>query len=125
MKKITLASCLLIAIAVLFSARWGTKAVYAPPDGTLGTPDTASAYLFEQSAANSGTIIPVHKWRSDIQPEDRFQLPVRARCFASSTYPVTGLEKQLRRLHRFLMQSSQSVLNCHACLNTSPKHGAM
>lgn len=43
MKKITLGSCLLIAIALLVSARWGTKAVNAPPDDTLPTPDTSLA----------------------------------------------------------------------------------
>lgn len=43
MKKITLASCLLIVIALLVSARWGTKAVDAPPEDTLGTPDTTLA----------------------------------------------------------------------------------
>jgi hypothetical protein len=43
MKKITLASCLLIMIALLVSTRWGTKADDAPADGTLGTPDTTLA----------------------------------------------------------------------------------
>jgi len=43
MKKITLASCLLIVIALLVSARWGTKAVNAPPDDTLGASDTTLA----------------------------------------------------------------------------------
>jgi hypothetical protein len=43
MKKITLVSCLLIVIALLISARWGTKAVNAPPDDTVGTPDTTLA----------------------------------------------------------------------------------
>lgn len=43
MKKITLASCILIGIALLISTRWGTKAVNAPPDDTLGTPDTTLA----------------------------------------------------------------------------------
>ena len=43
MKKITLVSCILIAIALLVSTRWGTKAVNAPPDDTLGTPDTTLA----------------------------------------------------------------------------------
>ena len=43
MKKILLASCLLIAIALVMSARWGTKAVDAPPENTLGTPDTTLA----------------------------------------------------------------------------------
>ena len=43
MKKITLASCLLIVIALLVSARWGTKAVNAPPDDTVGASDTTLA----------------------------------------------------------------------------------
>ena len=43
MKKITLASCILIAIALLVSTRWGTKAVNAPPDETLGSPETSLA----------------------------------------------------------------------------------
>jgi hypothetical protein len=43
MKKITLASCLLITIALLVSARWGTKAVDAPPEDALATPDTTLA----------------------------------------------------------------------------------
>lgn len=43
MKKITFASCLLIIIALLISARWGTKADDAPPENSLGTPDTTLA----------------------------------------------------------------------------------
>ena len=43
MKKITLASCILIVVALLISARWGTKADDAPPSDTLGTPDTTLA----------------------------------------------------------------------------------
>ena len=43
MKKITLASCILIVLALLISTRWGTKADDAPPDNTLGTPDTTLA----------------------------------------------------------------------------------
>jgi hypothetical protein len=43
MKKIALAICLLIVIAVLVTARWGTKAVDAPPQDTLATPDTTLA----------------------------------------------------------------------------------
>src|SRR5688500_13859737 len=43
MKKLTLASCLLIVIALLVSTQWGTKAVDAPPEDTLGTPDTTLA----------------------------------------------------------------------------------
>ena len=56
MKKIMFASCLLIAIALLLSARWGTKAVNAPPDGTLGTPDTtlAVALSLEDNGHSSG-----------------------------------------------------------------------
>lgn len=40
MKKITLGTCLLIAIALLVSARWGTKAVNAPPPNELPTADS-------------------------------------------------------------------------------------
>ena len=43
MKKITLASCILVVLALLVSTRWGTKADDAPPDNTLGTPDTTLA----------------------------------------------------------------------------------
>jgi hypothetical protein len=43
MKKITLASCILIGIALLISTQWGTKADDAPPSDTLGTPDTTLA----------------------------------------------------------------------------------
>ena len=43
MKKITLVSCILIAIALLISTRWGTKAVNAPADDTLPVPDTTLA----------------------------------------------------------------------------------
>ena len=43
MKKITLASCILIVLALLISTRWGTKADDAPASDTLGTPDTTLA----------------------------------------------------------------------------------
>ena len=43
MKKITLASGVLIVLALLISARWGTKADDAPTSDTLGTPDTTLA----------------------------------------------------------------------------------
>ena len=43
MKKITLASCILIVLALLISTRWGTKADEAPDSNTLGTPDTTLA----------------------------------------------------------------------------------
>ena len=43
MKKITLASCVLIVVALVISARWGTKADEAPASNTLGTPDTTLA----------------------------------------------------------------------------------
>jgi hypothetical protein len=43
MKKITLASCILIVLALLISTRWGTKADVAPASDTLGTPDTTLA----------------------------------------------------------------------------------
>ena len=60
MKKITLASCLLIAIALLFSARWGTKAVSAPPDDTLGTPDTTLAVALSlEDMVNQSDVIAI------------------------------------------------------------------
>ena len=43
MKKITFASCILILLALLISARWGTKANDAPPDQTLSPTDTTLA----------------------------------------------------------------------------------
>ena len=43
MKKITLAVCILIGIALLISTQWGTKADDAPPSDTLATPDTTLA----------------------------------------------------------------------------------
>ena len=43
MKKTILASCSLIVIALLVSTQWGTKAVNAPPQNTLPTPDTTLA----------------------------------------------------------------------------------
>ena len=43
MKKITLASCVLIVVALLISARWATRADEAPASNTLGTPDTTLA----------------------------------------------------------------------------------
>lgn len=58
MKKITLGSCLVIAIALLISARWGTKAVDAPPQDSLPTPDTtlALALSVEDMAQQSDVI---------------------------------------------------------------------
>jgi len=60
MKKITLVGCLLIAIALLVSARWGTKAVNAPPDDTLPTPDTSLAVaLSVQDMVNQSDVIAI------------------------------------------------------------------
>ena len=60
MKKITLGSCLLIAIALLVSARWGTKAVNAPPDDSLPTPDTSLALaLTVQDMVNQSDAIAI------------------------------------------------------------------
>ena len=50
MKKITLASCILIGIALLISIQWGTKADDAPPSDTLGTPDTTLAVALSLEA---------------------------------------------------------------------------
>lgn len=43
MKKIILATCLLISLALLISTRLGTKADEAPPSNSLGIPDTTLA----------------------------------------------------------------------------------
>ena len=58
MKKILLGSCLLIAIALLVSARWGTKAVNAPPSNDLPMSDTtlAAALSLEDMVNNSDVI---------------------------------------------------------------------
>jgi len=60
MKKTILGSCLLIAIALLVSARWGTKAVNAPLDDTLPTPDTSLAVaLSVQDMVNESDVIAI------------------------------------------------------------------
>lgn len=58
MKKILLVACLLIAIAMLASARWGTNAVKAPAQDYLGTPDTtlAVALSLEEMVSQSDVI---------------------------------------------------------------------
>jgi len=43
MNKTTLATCLLIVTALLVSAGWATKAVNAPPQDMISTPDTSLA----------------------------------------------------------------------------------
>ena len=59
MKKITLASCLLIAIALLVSTRWAT-AVDAPPQDTLPTPDTSLAMAMSvQDMVNQSDVIAI------------------------------------------------------------------
>ncbi len=60
MKKIALGSCLVIAIALLASARWGTKADEAPPQDTLATPDTSLALaLSVQDMVNQSDLIVI------------------------------------------------------------------
>jgi hypothetical protein len=59
MKKITLASCLLIVIALLVSARWGTKADDAPPADTLATDTTLAAGLSLQEMVNQSDVIAI------------------------------------------------------------------
>ena len=60
MKKITLASCLLILIALLVSARWGTKADDAPPADTVGTSDTTlAAALSLEEMVNQSDVIAI------------------------------------------------------------------
>ena len=58
MKKVTFASCILVVLALLVSARWGTKADDAPPSDTLGTPDTTLtvALSLEDMVAQSDVI---------------------------------------------------------------------
>lgn len=60
MKKILLVSCLIIVIALLVSARWGTNAVNAPPQDTLGTPDTTLAVALSlEEMANQSDVIAI------------------------------------------------------------------
>jgi hypothetical protein len=60
MKKIFLGSCLLIAIALLVSARWGTKAVNAPPVNDLPTPDTTLALALSlEDMVNQSDVIAI------------------------------------------------------------------
>ena len=60
MKKILLGSCLLIAIALLISARWGTKAVNAPPPNDLPIPDTSLAVaLSVEDMVNQSDVIAI------------------------------------------------------------------
>ena len=60
MKKITLASCLFIVIALVVSARWGTKADDAPPEDTLGTPDTTLAVALSlEDMVNQSDVIAI------------------------------------------------------------------
>ena len=58
MKKIFLASSILIVIALLISARWGTRADEAPPQDNLPTPDTtlAVALSLEDMVSQSDVI---------------------------------------------------------------------
>lgn len=60
MKKIFLGSCLLIAIALLVSARWGTKAVNAPPPNDLPTADTTLALALSlEDMVNQSDVIAI------------------------------------------------------------------
>src|SRR5215510_13414455 len=60
MKKIILGCCLVIAIALLVSARWGTKAVNAPPQDVLPIPDTSLAVaLSVQDMVNQSDVIAI------------------------------------------------------------------
>jgi hypothetical protein len=58
MKRIFLASCSLIVVALLISARWGTSADEAPPQDNLATPDTtlAVALSLEDMVSQSDVI---------------------------------------------------------------------
>ena len=60
MKKILLGSCLLIAIALLISARWGTKAVNAPPPNDLPTYDSTLALALSlEDMVNQSDVIAI------------------------------------------------------------------
>src|ERR1043165_7044013 len=60
MKKFLLGSCLLIAIALLFSARWSTKAVDAPAANDLPIPDTTLAVALSlQDMVNQSDVIAI------------------------------------------------------------------
>ena len=60
MKKTLLVSCLLIVLALLVSSRWGTNAVNAPPQDTLGTPDTTLAVALSlEEMANQADVIAI------------------------------------------------------------------
>ena len=60
MKKILLGSCLLIVIALLVSARWGTKAVNAPPSDELPMADTTlTVALSLQDMVNQSDVIAI------------------------------------------------------------------
>ena len=60
MKKIILGSCLVIAIALLVSARWGTKAVNAPPQGDLPIADTSLAVALSlEDMVNQSDVIAI------------------------------------------------------------------
>jgi len=60
MKKITLVGCLVIAIALLVSARWGTKAVNAPADDSLPPSDTSLAVaLSVEDMVNQSDVIAI------------------------------------------------------------------
>ena len=60
MKKIILASCLLIAAALLISSRWSTNADSAPPQDVLPTPDTSLAVaLSVEDMVNQSDVIAI------------------------------------------------------------------
>ena len=60
MKKIFLGSCLLIAIALLVSARWGTKAVNVPPANDLPTADSTLALALSlEDMVNQSDVIAI------------------------------------------------------------------
>lgn len=60
MKKIFLGTCLLIAIALLISARWGTKAVNEPPQNDLPIPDTTLAVALSlKDMVNQSDVIAI------------------------------------------------------------------
>ena len=60
MKKTLLASFLIIGVALLVSTHWGTKAVNAPPQDTLPTPDTTLAIALSlEDMVNQSDVIAI------------------------------------------------------------------
>jgi len=60
MKKMILAGCSIIVLALLVSSRWATTATQAPPQDTLPTPDTTLAVALSlEDMANQSDVIAI------------------------------------------------------------------